>query len=257
MSGRRRIAAPTRSSGPHGATSGGFREAPWFLPLAIFVLAAAVRLAVLSTLWDLPLVRTPRLDSAEYFSWALRLAAGDAAWPVIAQHGPGYPFFLAALLAIGDGSIKFALAVQALVGAASAAGLAVLARRLYSGRSGWIAGVLYAAYGPVVLVETTLLGEGILLFLTVIGLVSLTSQPLSAAMTVTSGVALGLAVLVRPTALSVVIGAVLWLAAWRRRADPGPFRQYRAVTVFSVMYLLMVAPALVKNWSMSGSPSIQ
>jgi hypothetical protein len=111
VSGRRRSTAPKRNAGPPGTTGGGFLEAPWLLPLAIFVLAAGVRLAVLSTLWNLPLVRTPKLDSAEYLSWALRLAAGDGAWPVVAQHGPGYPFFLAALLVIGDGSLKFALTI--------------------------------------------------------------------------------------------------------------------------------------------------
>jgi hypothetical protein len=82
------------------------------LPLGIFVVAAIVRIAVLVTLWNLPLVRTPKLDSGEYLAWALRLASGDGAWPVVAQHGPGYPIFLAVLLAVGSGSIKVALAVR-------------------------------------------------------------------------------------------------------------------------------------------------
>ncbi len=137
-------------------------------------MAATVRFAVLSSLWNLPLVRTPKLDSAEYLSWALRLAAGDSAWPIVAQHGPGYPYFLAALLVVGDGSIKFALAAQALVGAGTAACVAAIARRLYGIRSGWLAGVVYAIYGPVVMVETSLLAEGLLVFLLAVAILCLT-----------------------------------------------------------------------------------
>jgi tetratricopeptide (TPR) repeat protein len=237
------------------------------LPLAIFVLAAAVRLAVLFSLWDLPLVRTPKLDSAEYVSWALRLAAGDGAWPVVAQHGPGYPFFLAALFAISDGSIKFALFVQALIGAGTASGVATIGRRLCGVRAGWMTGVIYAIYGPVVLVETSLLGEGLLLFLLVMAIMCLTSadgagrphaEGASARQAAICGGLIGFAVLVRPTALSVVLAVIVWLAIWRRRSsEPGRFGQFRSLVAFGAAVMLVIAPVLLKTWSGSGSPSIQ
>jgi hypothetical protein len=45
--------------------------AGWQPLAAVFVLALVVRLIVAAELWDLPLVRTPKLDSLEYLSWAL------------------------------------------------------------------------------------------------------------------------------------------------------------------------------------------
>lgn len=83
-----------------------------------FAVAAGVRLAVLPSLWDLPLVRTPKLDSNEYLTWARQIAAGSFALPAVSPHGPGYPFFLGGLLALLSGSLHAALLAQALLGAA-------------------------------------------------------------------------------------------------------------------------------------------
>ena len=41
-------------------------------PLIVFGVAALVRVTVAASLWTLPLVRTPKLDSAEYLAWAQR-----------------------------------------------------------------------------------------------------------------------------------------------------------------------------------------
>src|SRR5579871_888556 len=138
--------------------------------IAIFLVALAVRLIVASQLWDLPLVRTPKLDSAEYLAWARRMASGDFTWPVVSPHAPGYPLFLAALLAAGSGSLKFAIAAQSVVGAATAVLIAATAREWFGARAGWIAGLAYALYGPAVYVDTAILSEGLLLFLLTLAL---------------------------------------------------------------------------------------
>src|SRR5437870_11134871 len=104
---RRRIAAPLHDSAPserHRLRSFG----PW---IALLAGAATLRLLIAAQLWDLPLVRTPKLDSAEYLSWASRLAAGDFSWPIVSAHGPGYPVFLAAVLNLFNGSLHGVLIV--------------------------------------------------------------------------------------------------------------------------------------------------
>src|ERR1700694_3720736 len=73
--------------------------------LAVFVAAFLVRLAVSAELGDTPLFRTPLLDSREYWNWAVRIAAGNFAWPVPPAHGPGYSLFLGGMLALFDGSL--------------------------------------------------------------------------------------------------------------------------------------------------------
>ena len=220
-----------------------------------------MRLLVASQLWDLPLVRTPKLDSAEYLSWARRLAAGDFTWPIVSPHGPGYPFFLAALLAIGSGSLKFAIACQAVLGAVTATLVSLIARRWFDDRAALIGGLAYALYAPVVFVETSILSEGLLLFLLVAALWAAlkgcaTTSPTSARVkgrattgrgaglqACLAGVCLGLATLVRPTAIVFAIA----LAIARRRH----------VVPLALAFAIVVAPALIVNWSISHSLSIQ
>lgn len=110
------------------------RTQGWPVLLAVFCVALVVRSAVAADVWHLPIVRTPKLDSAEYVSWARRLASGDHAWPLVSQHGPGYPYFLAALLVIFSGSLHAALFAQCILGAATATVIAAIAQELLNAR---------------------------------------------------------------------------------------------------------------------------
>jgi tetratricopeptide (TPR) repeat protein len=247
VSGRRRIAASP--GGPGGdAKRHRLRRPPWFLPLIVFTVAAAVRLLAGATLWDLPLVRTPKLDSAEYLSWATRLADGNWAWPAVAQHGPGYPVFLAALLVLGSGSLKTALVLQALVCSGTASLIAVVARRWYGARAGLLAGLVYAVYGPAVYIDTVVLSEGPLLFLLAAALWMLARDSISTPWAIAAGAAFGAATLIRPTAITIAMACALWLLMIRRR---------RAAAVLCLATTVVMAPVLAKSWSTSGVLSIQ
>jgi Sulfite exporter TauE/SafE len=68
--------------------------------IAVFIVAAVVRLIVATQIADLPLSRTPHYDSLEYLSWTRRIAAGDFTWPTFLRMALGYPYFLGALLAL-------------------------------------------------------------------------------------------------------------------------------------------------------------
>lgn len=146
---RRRNEGKRPAAATASASSGSWRPL-----LAVFLLALLIRVILAVEVWDLPIVRTPRLDSAEYVSWARRLAAGDFAWPIVSQHGPGYPFFLAGLLVIGGGSVQTALFAQAVLGAATAVLVAAVAREWLGVRAGLLAGLVYGLYGPAAYVDT-------------------------------------------------------------------------------------------------------
>ena len=232
--------------------------------VVIFLTALAVRLVVARELWLLPLVRTPKLDSAEYLSWARRIAAGDFAWPVVSPHGPGYPMFLAASLAVGSGSLPFAIFVQAVVGAATAVMVAAIARAWFGERSALPAGLAYALYAPAIYLDVALLSEGLLLFLLTAALLLLGRdqilwrgpfRPASRALQgpphlaiACAGVAIGSAILVRPTAVVVAVTCAMWLLVHRTRA---------AAATLVIACALVIVPALVKNWSVSHSLSVQ
>jgi len=230
------------------AAPAGNSPSPWWPLAAVFLVALAARLLVAVEVWDLPLVRTPKLDSAEYLAWARRLAAGDFAFPIVSPHGPGYPFFLAAILSLGSGSVKAVLVVQSLVGALTSVMIAAIAREWLGVRAAVVAGVLYALYGPVVYVETAFLSEGLLLFLLVFSALMLCREPVARPRAVLAGAALGLATLVRPTAIVFAIAFGTWLL-WRRART--------AAVALAAVCVLVMAPAIAKTWSVSRSLSVQ
>ena len=264
MAGRKRIAArhstgragADRSVRPsHFGPTGSIRRLA--VPLTVFGIAALTRLAVAASLWDLPLVRTPKLDSAEYLAWAQRLASGDWTWPVVAQHGPGYPLVLAAWLTLASGSLKAVLVAQALLGACTAVLIASGATRWFGPRAGLLAGLAYALYGPAVYIDVAILAEGLLVFLLTLAVFALMAADLrvrpSRADTpvgpyVIAGVALGLATLTRPTALFIAAACAAWLI-WNRRL--------RDAIVLAAAGLVVLAPAIVASWKTSRTISLQ
>src|SRR5437588_1150334 len=89
------------------------KRAPWI----VFGVALVVRIVVAASMNALPLAQTPHYDSLEHLTWARQLANGDFTWPAAPPHGPGYPFFLAAILAMSSGSLFAARIAQSLLGA--------------------------------------------------------------------------------------------------------------------------------------------
>ncbi len=216
----------------------------------VFASASVVRLAVAAATADLPIVRTPKLDSAEYVSWAHRMAEGNFSWPAVSAHGPGYPLFLAGIFALG-GSNWSAIVAQSLAGALTAAFIATLGSRWFSVRVGLWSGILYATLAPAVYVETNLLAEGLLLCLLTGALVVLSSERLTAGRALGAGALLGFAMLVRPTAAFMFLA--LAVAAWQSVGQ----RRLAVAAAFVGGAFLVLAPALINNWSASRTPGIQ
>jgi Flp pilus assembly protein TadD len=241
----------TRSAAFIPATSHQPPSPSWsdWRPLAVvFLIALIARLLVAVEVWDLPLVRTPKLDSAEYLTWARRLAAGDFAFPIVSPHGPGYPVFLAAILFLGSGSLKAGLVVQSLVGGLTSVMIAAITREWLGVRAAVVAGFVYALYGPVVYVDTAFVAEGLLLFLLTFAALMLCREPVTRSRAALAGAALGLATLVRPTAIVFALAFLMWLL-WRRAR--------RAAVALSAVCALAMAPAIAKTWVDAGTPSIQ
>ncbi|MEP6768374.1 MAG: tetratricopeptide repeat protein [Acidobacteriota bacterium] len=195
------------------------------MPLLLILGAAFfVRLGVSSDLGSTPLFRTPQLDSREYFTWAEQIAAGNFAWPVPPAHGPGYSFFLGALLAIFDGSLAVVRLVQAALGAVTCLLAARLSTRLFGRTAGLVTGFALALYGPLALTDVSVLSEGLLLFLLCAAFLVLSGRQESRARLAAGGVLFGLAAIVRPTCLLFLPPILVWIAwrgGWRARALGG------------------------------------
>ncbi len=212
-------------------------------PAVVFLVALAVRLIITFQLNGTAIFRTPQLDSFEYYAWANRIASGDFTWPAAPPHGPGYPLFVALLLAAGRRSILFVHVVQAIIGAATAAIIALTARRIYGGHAGLVAGLLAAIYAPLALIDVSIYAEGLLVFLlscSLLALVSIDDAP--ALMSFACGTALGVAIIVRPTA-AILIPIFIWYVLRHAR---------RAVIVFAIAVVYPVLPVVAHNLTTSG-----
>jgi tetratricopeptide (TPR) repeat protein len=238
---RRSVSGSGRGSHKRDARVGPVRSAY----IAVFLVAFAVRLAI--ALWSasLPLVRTPQLDSSQYLAWAGWIADGNHAWPQPIIQGPGYPYFLAGLLGIAGGSLTTVAIFQAVLGAISCVITAALGSRWLGVTAGTAAGLLQAVHGPLAFVETSLYGEGLLLFLTLLSTYVFATRRGSTRGVVMSGILIGAAAIVRATALAqlAVYIPVLLLES------PGWRARLRRAAVMATAVAAVTVPVAAKNTS--------
>ena len=243
-------------------------EAGRFDLAVVFGAAFLVRLAVWLQIRSLPIVRSPQLDSFEYVEWARRIAAGDFTWPVPPPHGPGYPFFLGAILKLSGGSLGAAAVVQAALGALGCVLIARVGRKLFGREAGLLAGLLLGVEAAVALVDVSLYSEGLLLVLLAAALLVISpAGPATVRAAAAAGALIGLAAIVRPTAvflLPVAAGSVFLARSPARRTT-----RFLAVAAAAAIVILPVtwlnlratgAPLLVQghggfNFWIGNSPS--
>ena len=219
----------------------------------IFGVALALRLVAVFVLGDLPISRTPQLDSSAYVGWAGALVNNGSFWPVYPEHSPGYPIFLSVVLAAVDGSLTAARIVQSILGAIGCVLIARVAARTLTPHAFLPAGLLLALYGPLIYIDTALLAESLFIFLLILGL-ELAAPATGRMRAFAAGLVLGLATIVRPTALAVVVAfaIVLLLTRIKRRVTG-----LQLAASFAVGALVVIAPVVVKNWRVTGIPMVQ
>ena len=207
------------------------------LPLILLGLTAfLVRVAAAIPLGKLPISRSPQYDALEYLLWAQQIAAGNFGWPHHPPHGPAYPFFLGAILAVGGGSLTFARVAQSIVGALTCCIAGVTAKRIFGARGSMITAALLALYAPLIWLDVSIAAEGLLMFLLAAALWSAVTQR-SAILT---GALAGIAALARPTAL-IVLPLLMWIGA--RTAKQ---RASMAIAAFA-----LILPVTIANWRAS------
>lgn len=155
------------SVGRPGSTEGSAtRRLPARTWWAIGAVALALHVVFLRSLWtEDALARTPVIDSAYYLELARRWLAGEIVPP---DHGllllpPGYPMFLAPLLAVAGHHYWLILLVQAVLAAAGVVVLGRLAEELAGGAAAVAAVALVVLYGPHQLLVASLVSEALVL----------------------------------------------------------------------------------------------
>lgn len=218
------------------------RWRPWLAAAAVLAVAALLRLWHLASLqeaWEgTQLFHLARGDSATHWREAQQVLDGD---PFLADRvpwkGPGYSWFLAALMQLvgrDPGALRWPLAC---LGALNCAALVLVGWRSLGGRWAMVAGLLGATNGVLLLFDTELFFPTLLATLNLPALWLLARPGAGARAHAGAGLLLGLAVLVH--AVYLLPAALLALFAWRRHG--------RVALALPLVVGLCVAPLTLQN----------
>jgi 4-amino-4-deoxy-L-arabinose transferase-like glycosyltransferase len=189
--------------------------------LIIFVLALVVRLAYLGGISDMPTFDTPIVDSQEYDMLARGLADEGIMDHTFFWQGFFYPLFLSFVYFLSNGSLITARVVQILLGSAACVFVYRLGADIFDRRTGTLAGVICALYGPLVYFESELLATGWASLWSVILILLLLRAGKKGGMPTYLAIGLcgGLSVITRATFLPFLTGAALYMVYLLRRSS--------------------------------------
>ncbi len=216
---------------------------------AILLLALTVRIVVLLLAGPgIPLTG----DEIQYDQLARNLVGGlgfvqdtNPFFPgqrLYAWQAPLYPYTLAAIYALSDGSSFAAKVLQVLIGVATAYLVYRLAGRSFSERPAYLAATFVAVYPGLVTNTHLLLSETLFTFLVVLSLTLLTGgSEYRIEVLLIAGIAFGLAILTRGVILYFTPIISVWLAfdkIWRPRL-------VKSTVIAGVLFLVAVGLTLV------------
>jgi tetratricopeptide (TPR) repeat protein len=231
---------------------GGAAPAPFGARLAVvFLLGLLVRLVYLWELREADVSYVLVGDAHVYHAWARRIAGGAWLGDAVFYQAPLYPYFLALLYTLAGPSLLVVRFVQAILGAAACAWLALGGRAFFGERVGLIAGTLLAGYAPAVFFDGLIQKSVLDLFLLTALLAVLgrgrRRRPvaLPGGWPLAAGLLLGLLVLTRENAL-VLIPVV---AGWLLGAFPAATlrRRLGALAGFGLGAAVVLGPVVARN----------
>ena len=192
----------------------------------------------------------PVSDADHYRTIATAFADGSgiaAEFPFTYLHPtafrpPLYPALLGVFTWFTDAPVGAGQLLNIALGAVVVVLAALLGAHIAGRRGAVAAGVAVAVYPPLLANDVVLLSEPLSLAL-LLGMILLLVHDRPA----WAGMACGLLVLTRPSAQLLVVIVAAWLV-WRAG--------WRAAARFGVVTLVVVAPWIVRNWVMIGSPVV-
>lgn len=230
---------------------GGKRPARFLLPAGgVFALALLVRLIYLAQLRGTPLADLLLIDSDTYDRFARQILAGTFGGENVYAVNVLYPWFVAAVYALGKGSLFLVFHVQAVLDSLACAGAAWIGARHFGAAAGLLAGILLALCGPLVFYTGALLTPTLVSALGVALLAALTAWQAHPQLrwAILAGSLLGLAALARGNNVLFLPLALpgFLLTGGTRRAG------LAAWLVFAVCALVPLALVTARNLAITG-----
>ena len=221
-----------------------------FLPGALLVLACALglRLAVLLQFREAnPLFAHPVIDAWHYDNLAREfLRLGHWPEPGAFFQPPAYPFFLAMVYAVFGESYTWARLVQAVLGSFSCVVVYALGCHLHGRRTGLIAGLITAGYGPLIFFDLDLLAPVLIVFWSCLGLwlLLISARRENPLFLLAAGLCLGAATACWPI-IGLACGLTMALMLWSGRRNPK--QATSGVLVLALGVIIPLLPSLVHN----------
>lgn len=221
------------------------RTARWALA-GIVLLAFALRVVYVLQSRESPLFDAPQMDALYHVEWARAFARGEDYQPGPFFRAPLYPWFLGVVFRVCGDDLLVPRLVQAAIGAGSCVLAYGVGARAFDRRTGLLGAAFLATYWIVVYFDGELLLpvlEVPTCLAAILCALRFGERPTSARALVT-GVAIGVAALVRPNALVMLPCFGAWFA-WSERA-----RLAASVRVASACIAgaaLVVAPVTLYN----------
>ena len=217
---------------------------------AFMVFACAL---IVRCLWLTVPIEVPAQDTPDYDEIALNLVSGQGFvshdnWfghPMRSWRAPLYPALLASVYGLWGYHHWIVQVLQAFVGACTAVGVLILARRLHP-PSGLVVGLIVALYPSLIKMSAQIMTETLFAALLVAALVVATGSRFTAT---GSGLLVGLATLTRPVGLLLAPALVLprlW-SAWRHRDGRAWLASIRRSAWMLVGLVLVLSPWTIRN----------
>jgi 4-amino-4-deoxy-L-arabinose transferase-like glycosyltransferase len=127
----------------------------------IFLIALLVRLLFLWQIKDGPFFPLLLGDAESYDTWAREIASGNYFGNIVFYQTPFYPYFLGLIYTVFGRDLLILRLIQATVGAFSCLLVAKAGGKIFSHRSGYIAGILLTFY-PVAIIFDLMIQKAVL-----------------------------------------------------------------------------------------------
>lgn len=219
-----------------------------WLGVGIFTLALAVRLVYFHEISKSLTFLIPISDSGLYDRLAHSLAQGGLMQKDFFLQSFFYPFFLSVVYFFSGSSIIFTKLTQILLGSVVCVLVYQLGQMVFDRRTGILAGVITALYGPLIFFESELVATGWASFWSVALLILLlkAAQKKGPRLYFALGICGGLSVVTRATFLPFCVAACVWLVfALRRASMPEDMIAVRKRHVLAGFFLILVTVSIL------------
>jgi len=219
----------------------------WFPPMVVLAASLALRLIFLAQFSSFPLFKTNIMDM-EYFHRLATEGIPDTGFPSGAFFkAPLYPLFLKVIYTFFGTGPWAPRIFQIILGSLTALLTYMIAVRAFSRRVAFIAGMMVALSGSLILFDGQLLAPTLAIFLNLAAVYLLLEAWSSNkwSLYLASGFLFGLSAVTRPTVLLAAAGLTL-LLLWLRRSE---FRRdWKQPACLVAGLLLAIAPVTVRNY---------